>query len=60
MNHDKLQCIALGQDATIKVKLSVAGRTILPSNVVKVLGVTKDKDKYVFKHVFDICFKAAR
>ncbi len=33
---DKLQCIVLSQDAT-KCKISVEGRTLLPSNELKVL-----------------------
>ncbi len=42
-NPDNLQCMALGQDAT-NIKISVKGWTILPSNEVKVPGVTIHKD----------------
>ncbi len=55
----KLLCIALGKDAS-KVKISIEDRTIYPSNDVNVLGVTIDKDLKFYKHVSDICCKAAR
>ncbi len=43
-----------------KVKISIEDRTIYPSNDLKVLGVTIDKDFKFYKHVSDICCKAAR
>ncbi len=58
-NPDKLQCIALGKDAS-KVKISIEDRNIYPSNDVKVLGATIDKDLKFYKHVSDICCKAAK
>ncbi len=57
-NPDKLQCIALVKNAS-KVKISIEDRTIYPSNDVKVLGVTTDKDLKFYKHVSDMCCKAA-
>ncbi len=49
----------MGKDAS-KVKIYIADPTIYPSNDVKVLGVTIDKDLKFYKHVSDICCKAAR
>ncbi len=55
-NPDKLQFIALGKDAST-VKISIDDWTIYPSNDVKGLGVTIDKDLKSYKH---ICCRAAR
>ncbi len=43
-----------------KGNISIEDQTILPSNDVKVLAVTIDKDLKFYKHVLDICCKAAR
>ena len=59
-NAGKFQSIAMDRDGKIPLSISVQGNVILPSNVLKVLGVSLEAGLKFDCHVTNICLKSSR
>ncbi len=59
-NPDKFQCLTLGKDWEEGITFNVGDTKIVPSRIVKSLGISIDNNLNFNEHVTDICRSAAR
>ena len=58
-NPDKFQIIILNRGGDVSISFSVQDNVILPSDHIKVLGITLDESLKFDLHISDICKKAS-